>query len=196
MKIFWENLFRKNPVFVLFLGFVPAVAVASSAEAGLALGLITGVILVLTTILNYFLSLLLPKNARTVGQLVVLIILTVSAHRILLTLNPQVVGTLNIFLPLLVANSLVIYSLQENDLPFGAVILDSIGKSLGFLLALVLIGIVREFFGYGTFFGTKLFTSDLPPLALASTVPGGMIIVGLLLALVNMVRGQGGELHD
>ena len=71
--------------------------------------------------------------------------------------------------------------------------MTAVGNSLGFILALVVIGVVREFLSYGTVFGTRLIESTLPPLALAGTVPGGMIVVGLMLALFNKITGQGGE---
>lgn len=196
MRILRENIFSKNPVFVLFLGLVPAVAVTSTAYGGLVLGVVTGIILILTTVLTSLMALFLPENVRPVANLGVLIILTVLAHNLLLSVNPQIVGLLDIFLPLLVVNSLVVYSLNQGELSFGAAFLDSLGKSLGFVLALVVIGIIREFLGFGTFFAIRIYNGNLPPLSLARTVPGGMIILGLLAALVNKFRGQGGELRD
>ncbi len=77
--------------------------------------------------------------------------------------------------------------------------LQAIGQSLGFILALVVIGAIREFLGFGGIFGRSLVSAALPPpLALADSVPGGMIVVGLLLALANKFMGGrgGGELHD
>ncbi len=81
---------------------------------------------------------------------------------------------------------------------FGQAVLQAIGQSLGFILALVVIGAIREFLGFGGIFGRSLVSAALPPLALADSVPGGMIVVGLLLALANKFMGGrgGGELHD
>jgi len=58
------------------------------------------------------------------------------------------------------------------------------------------LGVIREFLAAGTFFGAVVLESQLPLFALAASVPGGMVILGLLLALYNAVTGQGGELSD
>ncbi|HHY09441.1 MAG TPA: hypothetical protein GX528_02615 [Firmicutes bacterium] len=195
MKKLWENIFCKNPVFVLFLGLVPAVAVASTAAQGFMIGLVTAVILVAAGLLDSLFALVLAENIRPIGRIAVLIVLTVATHSLLLQIEPGLVAELGIFLPLLVVNSLVIYSLGQ-DLPPGAAILDAVGKSLGFIGALIVIGLVREFLGAGTLFGVTVLKTVLPPLSLANSVPGGLIIVGFLLALANKLTGRGGEQHD
>jgi electron transport complex protein RnfE len=195
MKSLWEGLFKRNPVFVLLLGLVPAVAVTSTAYNGWVLGLVTAIVLVVSSMLNYLLTPMVPQNARVVLRMAILIVLVVFSHSVLLTRNPQIVAQLGIFLPLIVANSLVLQTCEQEK-SLGTVTLRALGQGLGFLLALVLIGVIREFLGFGTILGTQVVRGSLPPLALASSVPGGLIILGLLLALVNKFTGQGGELHD
>ncbi len=195
MKSLWEGLFKRNPVFVLLLGLVPAVAVTSTAYNGWVLGLVTAIVLVVSSMLNYLLTSMVPQNARVVLRMAILIVLVVFSHSVLLTRNPQIVAQLGIFLPLIVANSLVLQTCEQEK-SLGTVTLRALGQGLGFLLALVLIGVIREFLGFGTILGTQVVRGSLPPLALASSVPGGLIILGLLLALVNKFTGQGGELHD
>lgn len=195
METLWEGLFKKNPVFVLLLGLVPAVAVTSTAYNGWVLGLITAIVLVLSTMLNYLLQPLVPQNARIVLRMAILIVLLVVSYGLLSSWNPQIVAQLGIFLPLLVVDSLVLQTFDQ-ERSFGATALYSLGQGLGFLIALVLIGVIREFLGFGTIFGAEIVQGSLPPMALASSVPGGLIILGLLLALVNKFTGQGGELHD
>lgn len=195
MKTIYEGLFSKNPVFGLLLGLVPAVAITYSAYNGLVLGITTGIILVVAVFISSLLKSVVPKRTRPVLHVGVLTILTVIAHSLLLQQNPKVVADLGIFLPLIVVNSFVLYNLDQDQAMKDAV-LSAVGNSLGFVLALVVIGVIREFLSFGTVFGTRLLESTLPPLALAGTVPGGMVIVGLLLALYNKITGQGGELHE
>lgn len=195
MKTLWEGIFKQNPVFVLLLGLVPAVAIASTAQNGWVLGLVTVIVLVLGTIINFFLRPLVPQNIRPVLQMAVSIVLVVLSHSLLVRVNPQIVAQLGIFLPLIVANSLL-FTVQEEQEDLATTILETLGQGLGFLVALVLIGVVREFLGQGAIFGTQILRGSLPPLALANSVPGGLIVVGLLMALVNKLTGQGGEFHD
>lgn len=195
MKTLWEGIFKKNPVFVLLLGLVPAVAITSTAQNGWVLGLVTAIVLVLGSIINFFLAPVVPQNVRTIVQMAVSIILVVLSHSVLVKVNPQVVAQLGIFLPLIVVNTLFVYRWEEQE-DLTTVVLNAFGQGLGFILALVVIGVVREFLGMGTIFGSQVLTGSLPPMSLASSVPGGLIIVGLLLALVNKLTGRGGELHD
>lgn len=195
MKALWEGIFKKNPVFVLLLGLVPAVAIASTAQNGWVLGLVTAVVLILGTMINFFLTPLVPKNIRTVIQMAVSIILVVLSHSILVKISPQIVAQLGIFLPLIVVNTLFCYKVEEQE-DFATATLRALGQGIGFLLALVVVGTIREFLAFGTIFGSQILKGSLPPMALASGAPGGLIIVGILLALVNKLTGQGGELHD
>lgn len=195
MKILWEGLFRKNPVLVLMLGLVPAIAVASTAERGMTLGIATAAVFVVAVIADYVLLPRFPKNTRPVVKFAILILLTVFVHSLLLDWKPHLVADLGIFLPLIVVNRMLLQGPAE-DQCLGEVMLHAIGQSLGFIMALLVIGALREFLSLGTIFGNSLISASLPPLALAGSVPGGMIIVGLLLALTNKITGQGGELHD
>jgi electron transport complex protein RnfE len=118
-----------------------------------------------------------------------------GTYQVLLRLDPQAVASLGIFLPLIVVNGFVLHSLERNSSVSEAAS-DAVGKGAGFLIALVLVGAIRELLAYGTIFGATIFEYQLPPFALAASVPGGMVILGLLLALYNAVTGQGGELSD
>lgn len=190
-----DGVFRQNPVFRLALGLAPAIAITTTAINGLVLGLTTAIILVVAALISAMLTDAVPKTARPVVHLGVVAVLTLGAHRILLGIDPQIVADLGIFLPLIVVNGFVLHSLERTNAPVEAV-LDVVGKGLGFVGALVLVGAIREFLAYGSIFGAALLDTRLPLFALAASVPGGMVILGLLLALYNVVTGQGGELND
>lgn len=195
MRKLIDGVFRQNPVFRLALGLAPAIAITTTAMNGLVLGLTTAIILVVAALISAMLTDAVPKTARPVVHLGVVAVLTLGAHRILLGIDPQIVADLGIFLPLIVVNGFVLHSLERTNAPVEAV-LDVVGKGLGFVGALVLVGAIREFLAYGSIFGAALLDTRLPLFALAASVPGGMVILGLLLALYNVVTGQGGELND
>ncbi|HPT82590.1 MAG TPA: Rnf-Nqr domain containing protein [Limnochordia bacterium] len=195
MKAFWEGLWTKNPVLVLALGLVPAVAATTTAANGLALGLITAVILVIAAFINWLLVPHVPDNARTAVKLLVLIVLVVAAYSVLLGQNPAMVSSLGIFLPLIAFSDLLLHQGEGTD-GLTQVVLGACGRGLGFTAVLLVLGIIREFLGSGSIFGQQIVEGALPPLALAASVPGGMVVLGLLMAFVNLVSKRGGELHD
>ena len=73
----------------------------------------------------------------------------------LLRLDPQAVASLGIFLPLIVVNGFVLHSLERNSSVSEAAS-DAVGKGAGFLIALVLVGAIRELLAYGTIFGATI----------------------------------------
>lgn len=195
MKQFWEGVFTKNPVFVLALGLVPAVAVTTTALSGLALGLITAIIMVVAAVIDWLLVSHVPDNAKLPVRVLVLILLVVGAYSLLLRENPGLVASLGIFLPLVAFNDLLLQPKDEEG-SLAHILLGTCGSGLGFALALVILGIIREFLGMGSVFGQQIVTGRLAPLSLAGSVPGGLVIVGLLMAVVNVATKRGGELHD
>lgn len=195
MKHLWEGLYTKNPVLVLALGLVPAVAITTTAANGLTLGLITIVIWLVATMFNHVLEPFVPQNARLAGRVLLLTVLVAVAYGLMLGWYPSVVASLGIFLPLIAVSDLLLQP-QEIEEDLSKAIMHTLGQSLGFTLVLVIVGIVREFLGQGAIFGNQVLTGQLAPMSLANSVPGGLIIVGLLLAFFNKVTKQGGELHD
>lgn len=195
MKTLVDGIFKQNPIFRLALGLAPAVAATTLAYNGLVLGLTTAIILVIAAIASALLAKVTPQTARPVLHLGILALLTMGAQQVLLRLDPQVVADLGIFLPLIVVNGFVLHSL-EKGFHLEEAVVDAVGKGIGFTAALVVIGVIREILAYGTIFGAVVLESQLPLFALAASVPGGMVILGLLVALYNAVTGQGGELGD
>ncbi|MEG1972463.1 MAG: Rnf-Nqr domain containing protein, partial [Oscillospiraceae bacterium] len=94
---------------------------------------------------------------------------------------------LGIFLPLIVFNCIILgraelFACKNGVIDSG---LDGLGMGLGFTLALLVMGSIREVFGAGTWFGIAipvLINYHVPIICLA---PGGFFIFGCLIAAVN-----------
>ncbi len=192
MSIFWEGVFKKNPVLVLAMGLVPAVAITTTGLDGLVLGISITFVLLASCVINFVVIPLMPSSSRLALRALILIILVVALYGFILHTRPGLVAGLGIFFPFMVADAFRLQS-SEDTRPFGRIVLEALGQGLGFIWALVLIGVIREFLGFGSIFGKEMVSGVLRPMSLAKGVPGGMIIVGLLLALTNVVTKQGGE---
>lgn len=195
MKVLWEGLFKKNPVLVLAMGLVPAVAITTTALNGLVLGISIAAVLIVASMITFVLEPHLPTTARIPMRVLVIIALVLALYGLILHTNPGLVAGLGVFFPFMATDA---FRLQhpEDERTFRQVILEALGQGLGFIWALLLIGIIREFLGFGAIFGKEILTGVLRPFSLANRVPGGMIIVGLLLALARQLTKQGGEIHD
>ena len=195
MKIFWEGVFKKNPVLVLAMGLVPAVAITTTALNGLILGISIALVFLVSSIINYVLLPLTPSSARLSLRVLVVIALVVALYGLILHARPGLVAGLGIFFPFMVADAFRLLNTEKKQ-TLGEIVLEALGQGLGFIWALTFIGIVREFLGFGAIFGHEIVRTVLRPFSLASGVPGGLVVVGLLLALANAITKQGGELHD
>ena len=78
MKVFWESVFKKNPVLVLAMGLVPAVAITTTAHNGWVLGISITAVLLASSIINYVLVPLVPSTSRVALRVLVLIVLVVA----------------------------------------------------------------------------------------------------------------------
>ena len=96
--------------------------------------------------------------------------------------------TTGIFLPLLVANSLIVVKSESRFHKHnkGYMAVDVFSHTVGFFIVIVLIGLIREFFGSGTLFGVSVNQWVVAPALLMPF--SGFILVGLLAALGNIIR--------
>jgi electron transport complex protein RnfE len=65
---------------------------------------------------------------------------------------------------------------------------DAVGMSIGFTVALSMIGAVREILGSGTLLGISLFGSSFEPWAIMVLPPGGFLALGALLATFGHIK--------
>ncbi len=72
--------------------------------------------------------------------------------------------------------------------PVGRSVLDAAGTGLGFILALVLMGGIREVLGSGTFLGVGLFGPSYQPWTVMVLPPGGFFTIGFLLLVRNWLH--------
>ena len=102
---------------------------------------------------------------------------------------------LGIFIPLIVANCLILGRLEvfaaKNGVFLSAI--DGLGSGLGFTLSLTVIGLIREIIGNGTFWGFNLFGPHFQPALIAILPPGAFITIALLMALLNFIKDKGGK---
>jgi electron transport complex protein RnfE len=105
---------------------------------------------------------------------------------------PSLYEALGIFLPLIVVNCIILaraeaFAGKNAVMPS---IADGIGMGIGFTLALVMIAAVREFFGTGSIMGFQLMGASFEPVLLFILAPGGFLVFGLLLGIINAIADK------
>lgn len=190
-KIFTEPIFKKNPVTVLVLGICSALAVTVKLEPAIVMAISVTVV---TGFSSFIISLIrntIPNRIRIIVQLVVVAMLVILVDQILKAYSYDVSKQLSVFVGLIITNCIIMgrieaYALGNKPLPS---LVDGLANGAGYGLILIIIAVVREFFGSGSIYGIQLIPAEwyiknggfyennglfiLPPMAL--------IIVGLII---------------
>lgn len=188
-NIFSNGIVKENPTFRLVLGMCPTLAVTTMAANGISMGLATTAVLVFSNLIISCLRKIIPGNVRIPSFIVVIASFTTIVQLLIKAYLPALDQTLGIYIPLIVVNC-IIFARAESfafSNPPLASIMDGLGMGAGFTIAITILASLREILGKGTFFGVQLLPADVPPMTIAGQAPGGFIMLGILLAIVNLV---------
>jgi len=188
-----NGLWRENPVFKLVLGMCPTLAVTTSAENGLGMGLATTFVLVCSNLAVAALRKLIPAKVRIPAFIVLIASFVTVVQLCMEAYAYDLYKALGIFIPLIVVNCVILGRAEAfaSKNPVVASVADGLGMGLGFTLALFILGGVREIFGSGSLLGFGLFGAGYQPFLLLILPPGAFIALGLLLAGKNRLEQKG-----
>ena len=194
MGKFWKELAKgiviSNPLFVLALGFCPALAVSTRVEN--AIGMSVGVAFVLlgSNLIVSAIRKAVPNIMRIPVFIVIIATFVTVVNLVFHAYVPSLYESLGIYLPLIVVNCIILGRAEAfaSKNPVTSSIADALGVSIGFFLALLIISFLRESLGTGSvsLFGVSLFTLPVlgeNPMTLFILAPGAFLIMALLLAL-------------
>ena len=187
-----RGVWRENPVLVQVLGLCPALAVTNTVANSLAMGLATLFVLCGSSLLVSSLKRVIPEAVRLSTYVLIIATFVTVADMIMQATIPTVHKALGAFVYLIVVNCMIL-SRQEvfaSKQPVGRALLDAIGTGAGFIIALLLMGTIREVIGYGTFLGATLFGSGYQEWTVMILPPGGFLTIGVILFGINWLGSQ------
>jgi electron transport complex protein RnfE len=183
---FTRGLVQENPLFRLLLGMCPALAVTTSVNNGLGMGVaVTGVLLASNIVVSAMRK-VIPSSVRIPAFIVIIATFVTITDMLMHAFTPALYTALGIFIPLIVVNCIILgraesFASRNTMLP---AIVDALGMGIGFTVALVMVSAVREVLGAGSFFGLPLLPENIPALIMILP-PGGFIALGCILGLMN-----------
>jgi len=189
-QTFTRGFWKENPIFRLLLGLCPTLAVTTSVENGIGMGLASTFVLICSNVMISLLRNFIPKKVRIPAYIVVIAsfvtIVDLAMHAWFFELHKS----LGLFIPLIVVNCIILGRAEafasRNPLPLAFV--DGVGMGLGFTLGLAVLGGVREIFGSGSLLGISVFGADFPGALVMILPPGAFLTLGFLLAGMNRLE--------
>ena len=182
---FWKGVIRENPVFVLLLGLCPTLGVTSSAVNGLGMGVATLFVLVMSNLVISLVKNLIPDKVRIPAFIVIIASFVTVVQLLMEAYTPALYEQLGLFIPLIVVNCIVLGRAEAFASRHSVLssLIDGLGMGVGFTLALMLLGAIRELLGSLSVFGLKLVDAD--GMLVFVLAPGAFITLGFLIALMN-----------
>ena len=190
-KQFNEGLLTKNPVTVQLLGMCSTLAITTSLFNGLGMGLAVTIITICSNVLISALRKVIPNQIRIAAYITIIAGFVTVVDLFLQAFIPALAESLGVFIPLIVVNCIVLGRAEafasKNGVLASAV--DGLCQGIGYTVALVIVCVIRELLGSGTFGGGILnggegiviIPQPFPAMQMVMPV-GGFLVLGFVLA--------------
>ena len=190
-KQFEEGLLSKNPVLVQLLGMCSTLAITTSLFNGIGMGISVTIILICSNVLISALRKVIPNEIRIAAYVVIIAGFVTIVDLVLQAFLPELSESLGVFIPLIVVNCIILGRAEAFASKNGvlASALDGLFQGFGYTVALVIMCVIRELLGSGTFGGGILnggegiviIPEGYPAMQMVMPV-GGFLTLGFVIA--------------
>ena len=190
-QIFLKGLIKENPVLVLILGTCPTLAVSTNVMSALGMGAASTIVLLCSNIVISALRKVIPDKVRIPCYIVLIAGFVTMVQMLVKAFAPALDEALGIYLPLIVVNCIILGRAEmfanKNTVIDSAI--DGLGMGIGFTLALFLMATIREVLGSGSWLGFSIPILSDNNISIMTMAPGGFLVFGILIAIVNKISG-------
>ncbi|MFI3284741.1 MAG: electron transport complex subunit E [Erysipelotrichaceae bacterium] len=202
MKNLMSGFFKENPVLVLYLGICSALAISTSLDNAIGMGVAVIVVLIMSNTIISLLRKFIPDEIRIPVYIVVIATLVKACEMLIHAYLPSLYEALGVFISLIVVNCIILGRAEAFASKNGVVasILDGLSMGLGYTFTLVLISGVRQILGTGALSLSNPLTSQvifdiqlIPAgyeIGLFTTSAGAFITFALFAALFGMIKDK------
>lgn len=186
-----KGFFKENPVLVLAIGLCPTLAVSTSLQNAIGMGIAATLVLIGSSAMISALKNYIPDNLRMPIFLIIISTFVTIIDLSMQAFSPALSKSLGLFIPLIVVNCIILgraeaYANKNTVLDS---IVDAIGMGIGFMIALIILAFFRELLGNGTLYGVPVFTlmgfDNFKGSLMMILPPGGFLTMGLTIAFLQ-----------
>jgi len=200
---FKEGLTTNNPVLVQLLGMCSTLAITTTLFNGIGMGISVTIILICSNVVISLLRKIIPAKIRIAAHIVVIAGFVTIVDLLMQAFLPSLSESLGVFIPLIVVNCIILARAEsfasKNSVAASAI--DGLAQGVGYTIVLVIMCIIREFLGNGTFgggilgfegAGIRILPQEYTTLFIILPF-GGFLVLGVLIAAMQYFSSRASE---
>jgi len=191
-RIFTNGLIRENPLLMLMIGLCSSLAVTTSVDNGIGMGLSMTFVLLMSELVISAFRKLIPDSIRIPIFIIVIAAFTTVIDYVLKAWFPGLSKAMGVFIPLIVVNCIIMGRVEgfASKRPLSECLADSLGMGLGYTWVLAGIALVRELLGNGTIRNYQVLPLSYKPVLFFILPPGGFFVFALFIALNLYIKSR------
>jgi electron transport complex protein RnfE len=191
-RIFTNGLIRENPLLILMIGLCSSMAVTTSVDNGIGMGLSMTFVLLMSEVVISAFRRLIPDSIRIPIFIIVIAAFTTVIDYVLKAWFPGLSKAMGVFIPLIVVNCIIMGRVEgfASKRPLPDVVADSLGMGVGFTWVLTGIALVRELLGSGSILNFPVLPASYQPVLFFILPPGGFFVFSLFIALNLFIKSR------
>jgi electron transport complex protein RnfE len=192
LRIFANGIIRENPLLILMIGLCSSLAVTTSVNNGIGMGLSMTFVLLMSEVVISGFRKLIPDSIRIPIFIVVIAAFTTVIDYVLKAWFPGLSKAMGVFIPLIVVNCIIMGRVEgfSSKRPVRDCLADALGMGLGYTWVLAGIAVIRELLGNGTILNLKVTPAGFQPVLFFVLPPGGFFIFALFIALNIYIKSR------
>ena len=190
-KVLLNGLITENPTLVQLIGMCPTLAVTTTLQNGVTMGIAATLVLIASNVVISLLRKFIYDKIRIAAYVVIIAGFVSVIEMLLKAYLPDLSASLGIFIPLIVVNCIILARAEafasKNTVGLSA--LDGLGMGAGFTLALVIVSAIREILGSGTIWGISV-AGGIDPMTMFILPPGGFLALGIVIGMIQLISAR------
>lgn len=185
-------ILNTNPVIFQVLGICSALAVTSNMNTALAMSIGLTAVAAFSSLFVSMIRSVIPNSIRIIVQMVIVATLVIIVDQVLRAFAPGIAKQMSVFVGLIITNCIVMGRLEAFAMknPPTLSFIDGLGNGLGYSALLMLVALIREVLGSGTFFGLTVLPTVsnggwYVPNGLLLLPPSAFFLIGLIIWAVR-----------
>ena len=148
---FTAGFIRENPVFSLYLGLCSTLAITTSLNNAVGMGVAVIAVLIMSNVIISLIRNITPSEIRIPVYIVVIATLVKVIQMLIKAYAPSLDSALGVFIPLIVVNCIILGRAEAFASKNGVLdsALDGLGMGLGYTLSIIVMSAIRQVLATG-----------------------------------------------